>query len=250
MIIPSSRCTRLGGYFSDTIPHTYTAAGFQFLAGTIELIAGCYPPNPLLWLAAGAEYASSAITAYRAFVDPILPGIGTPASVFLPILGQAVAMSAIISACVSIYSGNDWISVSKTVTESMAATSVATAVGVATKSGILANVGSTFLGPFLGPAAGIATFFIMKKILDSVLASPTDKEDYLYREFSREDVPDFFEKNEEVFDFSKSLPQNIFKECIVIPTFGVGKQPLGELKGDNLLLSSDGMYQTEQAFGE
>lgn len=132
----------------------------------------------------------------------------------------------------------------------MAATSVATSVGVATKSGILANVGSTFIGPFLGPVAGIATFFIVKKILDSVLLSPEEKEEYFYKEFTREAFPDFFESNRDTFEFSKKLPPNYFKESVIIPTFGVGKQPLGELKGDKLLLSSDGLGQAEQIFGD
>ncbi len=235
--------------FSDAIPHTYSAASFQFLAGTIDLIVGCYPPNPLLWIAAGAEYASSAITAYRAFVDPILPGIGTPASVFLPILGQSIAMSALISACVSLYSGKDWISTSKIMAESMTATGVATTVGIATKSGILSSVGSTFIGPFLGPAAGIATFIIVKKILDNAIESPTKGKDNPYKNFSREDYPNLFEQNDEAFDFN-GLPQNYFKESFVIPTFGIGKQPLGELKGDKLLLSSNQLVQAEQAFGD
>ncbi|MBR2964769.1 MAG: hypothetical protein IKC53_11255, partial [Lentisphaeria bacterium] len=70
-----------------------------------------------------------------------------------------------------------------------------------------------------------------------------------YKDFSREDYPNLFEANDEAFDF-KGIPPNYFKESFVIPTFGIGKQPLGEIKGDKLLLSSDQLIQAEEAFGD
>ena len=82
--------------FSDAIPHTFLAAGTHFGLGVLNCLFGLYPPNILLLTAGAAEIGVGITTAYRTIVDPILPMVGVPGSIFFPALGRSVALGALI----------------------------------------------------------------------------------------------------------------------------------------------------------
>lgn len=200
--------------FSDAIPHTFLAAGMHFGFGALNTVFGLYPPNLLLLSAGAAEFGVGIATAYRTIVDPILPAIGVPASVFLPALGQSVALATLVGACASIFTGSSWSDVPKTMAASASASAVSTSV-------LFAASANGFLGPFLGPAAGIATFILARKMLDSMF--PSSKEKHLYQEYINQD------------DLS------VFQNQRVISMPGVGREPIGFLKGDKFLISDSGV---------
>jgi len=224
--------------FSDAIPHTYAAAGLHFLTGTIDLGFGLFPPNPLLLLASAAEFATGGVTLYRTIVDPILPIVGKPASVFLPARGQSIAVSALIGGCVGLFSGKDWVDVPKNILASTGAACVGTTINFA--------LSGSFIGPLLGPIAGAATFFILKKMLDAAVAS-NSKQVLQYQEWCDDMAKDYFSEKE------LSLPSDLtgltdhFSESNVIPCIGCTDRamPIGELNGDRLLLSEHNISDME-----
>ena len=200
--------------FSDAIPHTFLAAGMHFGFGALDILFGLYPPNIFLLTAGAAEVGVGVATTYRTIVDPILPLVGVPATVFLPALGQSVALASLIGACASIFTGGSWIDVPKTIVASASASAVSTSVTFAASA-------NGFLGPFLGPVAGIATFIIMRKLLD--VASPKVEIKPVYVEYiGKEDL-------------------NVFRHDMVIPMPGIPKEPIGMLKGDRFILNESGI---------
>lgn len=207
--------------FSDAIPHTFLAAGMHFGFGALDILFGLYPPNLLFLTAGAAEIGVCAATTYRTIVDPILPAVGVPASVFLPALGQSVALASLIGACTSIFTGHSWADVPKTVAASASASAVSTSVTFAASA-------NGFIGPFLGPAAAIATFIIMRKMLDA--AFPAIEQTPVYEEYiSKEDL-------------------NVFQHETVMPMPGISNEPIGMLKGDRFLLNEAGVRQISEAW--
>jgi len=196
--------------FSNAIPHTFMAAGMHFGFGTLDILFGMYPPNVLLLSAGASELGVGAVTTYRAIIDPVIPALHVPASVFLPALGQAIALTTMVGACVSVFTGTGWSEVPKTMLESAAASTVSTTV-------TFMAAGSGFLAPFLGPLAGITTFLLLKKPVDSL--HPQLQLPPIYREYGTSDALRVF-----------SLEQ-------AIPLFGIPREPIGMLKGDLLLLN-------------
>lgn len=207
--------------FSDAIPHTFLAAGMHFGFGAMDVLFGLYPPNILLLTAGAAEVGVGIATTYRTIVDPILPAIGVPASVFLPALGQSVALASLIGACASIFTGHSWADVPKTVTASASASAVSTSV-------MFAASANGFIGPFLGPVAAIATFILMRKMLDT--AFPALERKHVYEEYIN----------------TQAL--NVFQHETVMPMPGVAKEPIGMLKGDRFLLNEAGVRQISEAW--
>ncbi|MCY3789113.1 MAG: hypothetical protein OXH63_10035 [Gemmatimonadetes bacterium] len=202
--------------FSDAIPHTFLAAGTHFGLGALDIALGLYPPNFLLLTAGAAEIGVGIATTYRTIVDPILPVVGVPASVFLPALGQSVALGTLIGACASIFTGDSWADVPKTVATSVPASAVHTLVTFAASA-------NGFLGPFIGPVAAIATAILMRKMLDAVF--PTTEPKPIYEEYiNKEDL-------------------NVFQHETVIPMPGIAKEPIGMLKDDRFLLNEASVRQ-------
>ena len=195
--------------FSDAIPHTFLAAGMHFGFGALDMVFGLFPPNVLLLTAGAGEIGAGIATTYRTIVDPILPLVHVPGSVFLPALGQSIGIAALIGACVSAFAGSSWKSVPKTALQSASASAVSTTTSFAV-------AGSGFVAPFIGPLAGIVTFLIVKKLLDATFDNtslPT-----AYKEFVAWD-------RLSVFDHEQAL---------AFP--GMPKKPIGMLKGETFLI--------------
>lgn len=199
--------------FSDAIPHTFGAAGMHFLFGALNTGFGMFPPNPLLLLSGGMELAVASVTAYRAVVDPLIPTLGVPMSVYLPALGQAVALAAIISSCVGIFTGAGWKKLPELVTSATAATAVGTTVTFTAKA-------AGYVAPFYGPIAGIATYILMRNIWKR-LKIESDEIQYL--------------------PVGTDPTLRIFRSGAVIPLFQVPQEPIGSLKNGKLLLSETGL---------
>lgn len=199
--------------FSDKIPHTFAAAGVNFGFGILDTAVGLFPPNPLLLTAGACEFGVGTVTAYRALVDPLLPVVNTPASVFLPALGKSIAFAGLISACTSYFTGQSF----EESTKSLAA-SIVSATTATTATTAAAAAKSCFLGPFLGPAVGLTTFFIVKKMLDSLGSNPRP-DSVVYEEYV----------NQESF--------NYFNNSSTMAMPYIPEEPIGMIKGDDLLLN-------------
>ncbi len=199
--------------FSDAIPHTFGASGMHFLFGALNIGFGMFPPNPLLLLSGGMEFGVAAMTAYRTVVDPLIPTLGVPMSVYLPALGQAVALAAIISSCVGIFTGTDWRKLPELVTSATAATAVGTTVTFTAKA-------AGYVAPFYGPLAGIATYIVMRN---------------LWKQMKIE--------SDEITYFPVGTDRNlqIFRSGAAIPLFQVPNEPIGRIKDGQLLLSEGGL---------
>ena len=207
--------------FSDKIPHTFLAAGTYFGLGALDIALGLYPPNFLLLTAGATEIGVGIATTYRTIVDPILPVVGVPASVFLPALGQSVAMGTLIGACASIFTGDSWTDVPKAVATSASASAVSRFVTFAASA-------NGFLGPFVGSLAAIATYILMRKMLDA--AFPAKESRPVYEEYiDKENL-------------------NVFQQETVLPMPGIAKEPIGMLKGEKLLLNEAGIRQVAEVW--
>ena len=207
--------------FSDKIPHTFLAAGTHFGLGALNITLGLYPPNFLLLTAGAAEIGTGIATAYRTIVDPILPVVGVPASVFLPAIGRSVALGSLIGACANIFTGDSWAEVPKAIATSASASAVNTLVTFAASA-------NGFLGPFIGPVAAIATAILMRKILDA--AFPAAESRPVYEEYiDKENL-------------------SVFQHETVMPMPGIAKEPIGMLKGDRLLLNEAGVRQISEVW--
>ena len=198
--------------FSDAIPHTWSAAGAHFAFGALNLGFGMFPPNPLLLLSGGLEMGVSAVTAYRTIVDPLIPSLGVPMSVFLPALGQTVALSAILSTCAAFLTGAGWSKTPELVTSAMAGASVGTTVSFMAKA-------AGMVSPFWGPAAGAATYLLARKLWS---LSRIESDAIVYHEIGSDPST------------------NVFLEPTVIPLFEVPEEPIGSMSGDRFLPNPEG----------
>jgi hypothetical protein len=205
--------------FSDAIPHTFMAAGMSLGMGALDIAFGLFPPNFFLLAAGAAQIGVGITTVYRTIVDPILPIVNVPGSVFLPLLGQSILISSLIGACVGYFSGYGWENVPKSI---VAASSAATASTLTS----LAFAGSGFIGPFLGPVAAIATYLIVHKTWDKVIGNSFDRLDY--KEYAT---------NKDLSYFNK--PQ-------AFPILTRPKEPIGMLKGDRLLINEKALSEAEE----
>ena len=207
--------------FSDAIPHTFLAAGTHFGLGVLNCLFGLYPPNILLLTAGAAEIGVGITTAYRTIVDPILPVVGVPGSIFFPALGRSVALGALIGACSSIFNGDSWADVSKNVAIGASASAVSRLVTFAASA-------NGFLGPFVGSVAAIATYILMRKMLDATF--PAKESRPVYEEYiNKENL-------------------NVFQHETVLPMPGIAKEPIGMLKGERLLLNEAGIRQVAEVW--
>lgn len=144
--------------FSDTIPHTFGAAGKHLLIGAIELALGCYPPNPLLIAAGGMELAVSAVTAFRAMCEPVVHT--SPLAAFLPVAGASVLLSGLCALATGRLLGRSADQVIRTTATSMAASSVtATVAGIAKATGV--SLGLCGLLP--GIATSCLMYYLLRK---------------------------------------------------------------------------------------
>lgn len=139
--------------FSDAIPHTWLAVGKHFAFGVLDTIFGVVTKNPVMLVAAAGEFGVSGMTAYRTMVDPIIPSLGVPKSVFMPLLGHAVVGSAILGAASGLLLGGSF--------DAAARNAIAASAGSAcaiTATFKLKAAGSAFsVG---GPVAGITAFLL------------------------------------------------------------------------------------------
>lgn len=220
--------------FSDAIPHTWLATGMHFGFGVLDTVFGLFPPNPLLLGAGVAEFGVAAATAWRTVVDPVLPVVGVPGSVFLPALGHAVGLSAILGACTGYLRGG-WAEAGKCAAAGGAAAAAATGAGYA------AAAGGCFLGPFAGPLAGIATFLLAKKALD-----------WLFPARAERAVPsgpcprDGGGDAESGWDgFARDVPRH-FRMPNVLPLPGLPEQPIGRLEDGRLSFDGEAFGRLEE----
>ena len=199
--------------FSDAIPHTFGAAGTHFLFGALDLGFGMFPPNPLLMLSGTMELGVAATTAYRALVDPLNPTLGVPMSVYLPALGHAVALAAVISSCVGVFTGAGWERLPELVSSSAVAAGIGTTVNFTAKA-------AGYVAPFYGPLAGIASYVLMRS---------------LWKQMS-------IQSDEIRYDPAGTDPNlRLFRRGSTIPLFQVPKEPIGSLQNGRLLVSERGV---------
>ncbi|GHT13500.1 hypothetical protein FACS1894170_09550 [Planctomycetales bacterium] len=145
--------------FADTIPHTWTATGWHLGLGVLDLVWGCYPPNPFVLLAGGAEIGVGITTGLKTLIDTFQPAtqsVFDSASVFFPVWGEAVALSAIFGACVGYWSGQSL----ERITKGASITVVSSATGAAISGALTGN----FIAPFIGGAAGFLTGLLLRQI--------------------------------------------------------------------------------------
>lgn len=212
--------------FSDAIPHTFSAAGWHALYGAIDLTFGMYPaPNPFMLLAATGEFATSAITLSRALYDKLyptytLPLVNMPPNVFFPLLGQSMLLGGVIGGCAGLLCGGSMEDVIKRASIGAGASGVALTVNsIAT-----ASMTGSFLAPFLGPAAGILTALLLSK----ALLKSNQSKPILYQTYE-ELFPDDTPLETSVMQFNQTPLQSI-------PFLKLPKEPIGEIRGDELLL--------------
>ena len=141
---------------ADAIPHTFAAAGLHFALGCLDLASGLMFPNILVVGASVGEFFTSAVTLYRAVTDPVIPVLGVPGSVFYPALFQSMIMGGILGGGLSLLTGNSLGEAVKASASSSLSAAAATFTSFAS---------GTFL---VSAAAGVATFFVAKKLLDTV----------------------------------------------------------------------------------
>lgn len=208
--------------FSDAIPHTWTAAGLHFGLGCLETAFGLFPPNFLALTAGACEFVVSAVTAWRTIVDPVIPALGVPGSVFFPALGHAVALAGILGACGCLLAGKSIPDAAKSVASGMAAAAAGRTAAFA------AAAAGGFLGPFAGPLAGFATYFLAKKTLDFLFPSAPARAPFSYRELPPGALPDVF-----------SLPR-------ALPLVHLPREPIGRLSGDRLLLDESAIRRSAE----
>ena len=152
--------------FSDAIPHTFKASGLHLAMGMLDCALGCYPPNPLLLVAGAAELGVGTVTAVRAWTDPLLPALGMPQSVFLPLLGQAMGLAgAFAFGCGAMLTGSLAGGVRQGVCASMAA-------GASVTVSTLAKVAAIPFAPLAGPAAGFLLYRLARHLLDPASSAP------------------------------------------------------------------------------
>jgi len=152
--------------FSDAIPHTFGSAAMHLGAAALDIAFGCYPPNPLLLLAGAMETGVSAATAWRAWVDPVIPRLGMPKSVFLPLLGKSVALSALTGGAGGLAFGG----VAGGITGGVAGGAAGAAAAAVKSMATAAHLGAT---PLLGPLAGIGAFLVTRAMLQSLATAET-----------------------------------------------------------------------------
>jgi len=141
---------------ADAIPHTLSAAGLHFALGCLDLASGLVFPNVLVVVASVGEFFTSAVTLYRAITDPVIPMLGVPGSVFYPALFQSMILGGVLGGGISLLRGETLGEAVKTSASSTLSAAAATFTSFAT---------GTFL---VSAAAGVATFFVAKKLLDTV----------------------------------------------------------------------------------
>jgi hypothetical protein len=208
--------------FSDAIPHTFLAAGAHFAFGVLDLVFGVYPPNILMLTAGIGEIGVGSITAYRAWVDPVISMLGAPASVFLPALGHSIALSAVVASCAWLFSGDSFGKLPKLVVPSALAASAGTTTAFMLKAAHL----SGFLSPFIGPLAGITAFVLARKAL----------------EFGR---PSNIGISYKAAESAPGLTS--FHEETAIPLLSLPKKPIGRIEGHSLIFDRDSVSATAAA---
>ena len=141
---------------ADVIPHTLSAAGLHFVLGCFDLATGLVFPNVLVVAASVGEFFTSAVTLYRAITDPVIPMLGVPGSVFYPALFQSMIVGGILGGGITLLTGGSLGEAVKTSASSTLSAAAATFTSFAS---------GTFL---VSATAGVATFFVAKKLLDTV----------------------------------------------------------------------------------
>jgi hypothetical protein len=150
--------------FSNALPHTFGSAFSHLAIGSLEIAFGCYPPNILLLSAGGLEIFAGSATLARAIIDPVVPALGVPYSVFLPALAQSVLFGSIIGGGVRFMLEGSVESLAKGVVAGGSA-------GAASLTASYVFSGAGIIAPFLIPIVGIASYLIANKTLDYFLGS-------------------------------------------------------------------------------
>ena len=214
--------------FSDTIPHTFSAAGLHFLYGSLDLIFGIWPfTNPLMLVAGAGEMAVSAVTAARTIWDThfasVLPVVNMSADLFFPLLGGAALFGGLFGAATGYLFDRDVKMALSNGIISASASAAAVTVGAA--------AAGTACAAFLGPMAGIATSLLLRKAFSAKNAKKRSKTKSGY--------------NPDDWQFSLRRPKPIPTAPIgpnptapvqACPVLTIPQKPIGEIQGERLLL--------------
>ena len=250
--------------FSDAIPHTFLASGLHFTSGVLQTCLGCFPPNLLLLAGGFGELLTGAVTCYRAVVDPVLPLVGLPGSVFFPALQQAVGISALVAACAEFFHSGTATKAATAALCSGTAAAVSTTVSLA----FVSKLG--YVASFLGPGAGLATYFLLRKLLNAGGHTKTGQSNGTYRHGSVgagngarfASGADFFASHDNSFSVNSRrerrasfvwnpMPdKDSFASGRVFPLRAIPEEPLGRLQGDKILLNGQAIRRVAQLWAE
>ena len=184
------------------------AAAQHFGVGVIELLFGYFPPNPLLLLAGTMEAGVGVATAVLTWMDPVIPALGMPASVYLPMLGQAMAISGLVGCGLGFLGGGLRGGIRNGM---VAAVASCTAVTV----GSAAKVAGWMAAPFIGPLAGFGALLIARALLGSGKLKPPVVN----------------------YEFTAPLPSPMLLRPQLVPALSLPMHPIGRLEGECLILN-------------
>jgi hypothetical protein len=218
--------------FADTIPHTFTAAGYHLGIGMLDLVFGNFPPNPFLLLAGGSEIVVGSITGIRTIRDMISPqtlSVLDTAAIYFPTWAAMTTLSALLGVCVGYWSGRSWSTIAKAGGIQVVASGVTASI-----SGALAG---NFIAPFIGGFAGFAAGLLLRRIfmekgkqhVTNALGADID--------FFNESA--FFTQHSSFFDQYSPF----FDTGAVLPIRQLPKEPIGMLKDDKLLINPAALDQ-------
>jgi membrane protein YqaA with SNARE-associated domain len=216
--------------FSDTIPHTFLATGYHLGIGALNLMFGCYPPNPFILLSGAAEIGVGMITGIRTLIDtmtPVSQSILDSVAVGFPIWAETVTLSALFGACVGYWSGKSI----DNITKGLGITVISSAT-TASISGLLAG---NFVAPFLGGAAGFVTGLLLRKIF---MSGSLEEQQRITEKFQHTDYfgeSQYFNNYSRYFD---NYSQYFGNASQVVPIMQLPPEPIGTLKDGELLLDS------------
>jgi hypothetical protein len=209
--------------FADTIPHTFLATGYHLGIGALNLMFGCYPPNPFILLSGAAEIGVGTITGIRTLIDtmtPVSQSLLDSIAVGFPIWAETVALSTLFGACVGYWSGRSIENIAKG-----AGITVVSSATAASISGLLAG---NFVAPFLGGAAGFVSGLLLRKIF---MSGSSEEQKRLAKKFQH---TDYFSESRYINNYSRYFG----KTSRVASIMQLPLEPIGTLKKGELLLDS------------
>lgn len=217
--------------FSDTIPHTWTAALWHGGLGAFDIFCGWFPRNPLLFLAGGAEIGVGVTTAARTLIDVFTPAAQAAADSFVlfPVWMETAALSALFGACLGYWNGQSYERIVKNAGIAMTTSTIASAVSY--------SLTGNFIAPFIGGAAGFLTGLLLRKIFlnnQQNEAAEAIKKPIInyFNSSSLFNGVDYFNQSN-YFNQANYFANNSF----VMPIMQIQKEPIGHIYNDTLELN-------------